>query len=163
MVFLGDVAKGTAAVFVAKLLNLPDHLALLAGGAAILGHWKSVFIGFRGGDGMATLVGMTLALQPTLAPLGMAAGFAVIVLLRRYPLRSTWGIVTCFTLMLTMSLYYQSDRGLVLGLVGLAWLVLAHSTIGHRRRARIPDDEVMSLDLELESDSDLGPPAPENH
>lgn len=35
--------------------------ALLAGSAAIVGHCFSVFLGFRGGKGVATFLGMTLA------------------------------------------------------------------------------------------------------
>ena len=72
LVFLGDVAKGAAAVVIAELLEVPGPLILLVGGAAIFGHWMSVFARFRGGDGMAPLMGITLALVPALAILGFA-------------------------------------------------------------------------------------------
>ena len=64
LVFVGDLAKGAAAVFTAWALDVPPALILVAGGAAVVGHWKSVFTGFRGGDGMAPLIGVSLALIP---------------------------------------------------------------------------------------------------
>lgn len=174
LVFVGDVAKGSAAVVVAELLDVPWAFTLLAGGAAVLGHWNSVFLGFRGGDGMATLLGVALALEPTLAALGVIGGMAVVLLLRRSPLRSFWGIVSCSTIMLSVSQYYQIDRELVMGLVSLAMLVLFHSVVFHRRvrssnveadaaldRQLDPD---LGLDLAPEPDSnpEMGAPTPES-
>ena len=174
LVFVGDVAKGSAAVLVAELLDVPWTFTLLAGGAAVLGHWNSVFSGFRGGDGMATLLGVVLALEPTLAALGVIGGMAVVLLLRRSPSRSSWGIVACATIMLSVSQYYQLDRELVMGLVALAMLVLFHSVVS-RRRVRPSDvgpdaaldlrlDPDFDLDLEPAPDSnpDLGVPTPES-
>ena len=60
-VLLGDVVKGVLAVAIARLLGLDGLLLLLPAGAAILGHWNSIFTRFRGGDGMATLLGASLA------------------------------------------------------------------------------------------------------
>ena len=162
LVFVGDVAKGSAAVIIAELLEVPSHLVLLVGGAAILGHWKSVFVGFRGGDGMATLMGMTMAMEPRLAPLGIVTGFAVILLLRRSTHRSAWGIAACFAVLLALSLYYQMERGLVLGLTFLASLVLTRNAFTKRRRVpiRTGDEEIdldLDLDLDLDTDSDLAP------
>ena len=166
LVFIGDVAKGSAAIVFAQLLEVPNLLLLLVGGAAILGHWKSVFAWFRGGDGMASLMGITLALVPSLAFLGVATGVAVIVLMRRSIWRSSWGIVTCFAVLNGLSLYYQVDHDLVLGLTSIAGLVLIRSTIARRRRLSLPGEEEILLDLELEldldADSDLGPATPEN-
>lgn len=166
LVFIGDVAKGSAAIVIAQLLDVPGLLVLLVGGAAIFGHWKSLFAGFRGGDGMASLMGVTLALMPSLALLGVATGFAVILLMRRSIWRSSWGIATCFAVLTPLSLYYQVDRYLVLGLTILAGMVLIRSTIARRRRASLPGEEEILLDLELDldldADADLGPAAPEN-
>jgi glycerol-3-phosphate acyltransferase PlsY len=75
---MADVAKGSLAVIISELLDIQGPLVVLAGGAAVLGHWKSVFTGFRGGDGMATLMGVTLTLVPVLALLGIAVGFVTV-------------------------------------------------------------------------------------
>ena len=134
LVLVGDVAKGSAAVFAAWALGVPPAMMLVAGGAAVVGHWKSVFTGFRGGDGMAPLMGVSVALMPALAVLGFAAGLATIVLMRHSPLRSTWGVSICFLVMLAISQYYQIERDLVSGLVVLASLVLVRSMFTRRRR-----------------------------
>ena len=168
LVLVGDVAKGAAAVFAAWYFGVPPALILVAGGAAVVGHWKSVFTGFRGGDGMAPLIGVTLALMPALAVLGMAAGVATIVLMRHSPIRSTWGISVCFMVMLAISQYYQMERDIVTGLVILASLVLLRSMFTRRRRLSVvshpvyrdieDDDRLEDGDIVVaDPDADLGP------
>jgi len=137
LVLVGDLAKGAAAVFAAWALGVPPALILVAGGAAVVGHWKSVFTGFRGGDGMAPLMGVSLALIPALAVLGVAVGLATIVLMRHSPLRSTWGLSVCFLVMLAASQYYQIERDLMSGLVVLASMVLLRSMFTRRRRLSV--------------------------
>ena len=134
LVLAGDVAKGSAAVIAAGMLDLSPAALLLVGGAAILGHWKSVFAGFRGGDGMATLIGVTIALEPVLSALALVVGLMVALLLWYAPLRSAWALFAGFTAMLVVSQYYQIDRGLVMGIVALALLVLFHSLLAKWRR-----------------------------
>jgi acyl phosphate:glycerol-3-phosphate acyltransferase len=65
---VADVAKGVLSVVAARWL-FPGSalLPFLAGGAAILGHNFPVFLGFRGGKGVATTFGALLALDPLLA------------------------------------------------------------------------------------------------
>ena len=140
-VLAGDVAKGSAAILIAGLLGLAWPLVVLVGGTAVLGHWKSVFSGFRGGDGMAILVGLTITLEPTLATLGLLIGTIALILLWRSTLRATGALSTCFLVMLGLSQYYQIDRELVMGLAALAMLVLFRSLNSLRLRTRFGDGE----------------------
>lgn len=168
LVFVGDVAKGALAIIIAWLLAVTGPLVLLVGAAALLGHWKSLFAGFRGGDGMATMIGLFITLVPAIGLLGLASGTAVVLLRRRSVLRSAWGMAFAMLVILALSLYYQMDRPMVMGLIGLGMLVLARSIIGHQRRGSLPDEDAITLDLDLdlgldlEDESDLGPTAPEN-
>lgn len=168
LVFVGDVAKGALSVIIAWSLSVTGPLVLLVGAAALLGHWKSLFAGFRGGDGMATMIGLFVILVPPLGLLGLASGTAVVLIRRRSALRSAWGMAFGMLVMLTLSLSYQIDRPMVMGLAGLAMLVLSRSIIGHQRRGSLPAEDAITLDLDLDLDleltdeSDLGPTAPEN-
>ena len=161
LVFVGDVAKGALAVLIAQLLDLPGFLVLPAGAAAVVGHWKSIFTGFRGGDGMATLMGVTLALVPVLALVGIGVGLLVVALRWRSSMRSAWGIAACYAVLLAASQVYQTNREVVMGLAALAVMVLGHNYV--TRHAAIGPDEPPGLDLgpDDESDAGLGPTAPQ--
>jgi glycerol-3-phosphate acyltransferase PlsY len=75
-VLLIDVLKGVIAVVWLPVLSVPgvgadpavsrQWLTLACGAAVILGHVYPVWFGFRGGKGVATVVGVVGALQPTL-------------------------------------------------------------------------------------------------
>jgi glycerol-3-phosphate acyltransferase PlsY len=82
-VALLDVAKGFAAALLGLWLG-GELAGLLAGVAALIGHWRPLFLGFRrGGKIVATTGGVALALVP-LATLGAAAVWVCVFLATRY-------------------------------------------------------------------------------
>ncbi len=69
---LFDIAKGAVPVLVfAPRVSDSQLFALACGIAAVVGHVFSVFVGFKGGKGVATAAGVMLGLTP--AALGVAA------------------------------------------------------------------------------------------
>ena len=64
-----DSGKGAIAVLIARALG-GEGAALAAGAAAFLGHLFPVFLGFRGGKGVATFLGTLIALS---WPIGLMA------------------------------------------------------------------------------------------
>lgn len=64
-----DAAKGGIAVLIGRAL-VGEDAAQLAGLAAFLGHLFPVWLGFKGGKGVATFLGTLIALAP---PVGLAA------------------------------------------------------------------------------------------
>lgn len=57
-----DIGKGAIAVIIAEYLY--PGLGLYAGGGAFLGHVYSVFLKFTGGKGVATFIGILIAISP---------------------------------------------------------------------------------------------------
>ncbi len=87
LVLLLDMAKGLVPVLLVRLFwkgPLPsDHLAAITGIFAVIGHCFPIFLGFKGGKGVATAAGVFLALYPTSIAIA-AAGFAATVWAFRY-------------------------------------------------------------------------------
>jgi len=59
-----DMGKGAASVYIAQLMGVSLPWVLAAGFAALLGHNYPVYIGFRGGKGVATVMGVFFVLSP---------------------------------------------------------------------------------------------------
>ena len=77
-----DAAKGAAAVLVVALWGGDAGAAAVAGLAAVLGHDFPVWLRFRGGKGVATTLGVLLALAWPVGLLACATWLAVALLLR---------------------------------------------------------------------------------
>jgi len=57
-----DAAKGTLVIVIAQAVNMPQLVVLVAGVAAVVGHNWPVFLGFRGGRGVSTTLGILFVL-----------------------------------------------------------------------------------------------------
>jgi len=79
-----DTLKGFVPPFVSFHLGLAEKIAIISGLCAICGHNWSIFLGFKGGKGVATSAGVFLALAPietllTLIIFGIALSISRIV------------------------------------------------------------------------------------
>jgi acyl phosphate:glycerol-3-phosphate acyltransferase len=83
LVALLDIAKGAVPIILARQAGASELAQALAGAAAVLGAWKSVFLGFHGGRGVASGLGGMLAVQPAVALIA-APVFVVVILTTRY-------------------------------------------------------------------------------
>jgi acyl phosphate:glycerol-3-phosphate acyltransferase len=86
-VFALDIGKGVVAVILARLIHQDsvnrDLFMVVAGLAAILGHVFPIYLGFRGGKGVNTGLGVMVSLLP-LETLGCVVVFAVVLAITRY-------------------------------------------------------------------------------
>jgi acyl phosphate:glycerol-3-phosphate acyltransferase len=95
-VALADVGKGAAATALGLLMASAARLepgatlvvALTAGAAAVVGHGWSVFVGWRGGKALATILGVSLPLYPWGGLAGLVLILALVLLTRRAHLAS---------------------------------------------------------------------------
>ena len=83
---LGDVLKGFIAVLIASLVFKQTGMLLaIVGLAAFIGHLYPIFFGFKGGKGVATALGVMLALSPMpLFGLSIVATWGIVALIFRY-------------------------------------------------------------------------------
>jgi len=77
LTLIADVTKGFLPVFVAGRLGLSHTAVALVAIAAFLGHLYPVFLKFQGGKGVATALGVLLALAP-MATVVLIALFGVV-------------------------------------------------------------------------------------
>jgi glycerol-3-phosphate acyltransferase PlsY len=83
MTLAGDCLKGMLPVLLVWKLGMAEPMQAWVGLAAFSGHVFSVFLLFKGGKGVATALGVYLALAP-LAVLGALVVFILLVLTWRY-------------------------------------------------------------------------------
>ena len=119
----GDMAKGVPLVLLAQHLQLrPDFISAI-GLAAFMGHLYPVFFKFEGGKGVATALGVLLALY---WPVGLAVigvWIAVFALFRISSLSS----ITAFAVAPIIAWYLVPNY--MLGIVGMSILLIArHKT-----------------------------------
>jgi glycerol-3-phosphate acyltransferase PlsY len=89
-----DAAKGTVAVLLARVVGAGIEVELLVALAAIVGHSRSIFVGFGGGRGIAPGWGGLLVLQPIVAVAVLPVFGGVIAATRYSSLGSLTGSAT---------------------------------------------------------------------
>jgi glycerol-3-phosphate acyltransferase PlsY len=83
LVLVGDLLKGSIAVWIGHLFHITPFMLGLAGFAAVAGHIFPVYFGFKGGKGVATAVGAVLGLS-FISGILMATSWGAIAFVTRY-------------------------------------------------------------------------------
>jgi glycerol-3-phosphate acyltransferase PlsY len=118
---LADIAKGYAAVALAARLGGDDPVVTAAGAvAAVVGNCWSVFLGFRGGKGVATGLGALLRLAP-LATLAALPVFLVVATTTRFVSLASLAAAACVPF---GALALGAPRASVVGAFCLAAIVI---------------------------------------
>ena len=144
LVLIGDIAKGVLAVIIGRLLGLEGSWVLLPAAAVVFGHWNSVFTGFRGGDGLATLGGVIIGLFPLAGVVSVALAGVVSLGGQRIPYTSLLSVVVGYGTLATINVINQDQLALSFGLGGVSAIVLAHAISGHMKRRRDGDWDELS-------------------
>ena len=115
----GDILKGVVPVLVARAADLPPGAVALVGLAAFLGHLYPAFFGFQGGKGVATALGVLLAMEPYLGA-AVLATWIVVAGVSRY---SSLAALVASVLAPGYAWVLSGDRGVV-GAVALMAVLL---------------------------------------
>ena len=83
VVLVGDMLKGILALYIVSKFSAEPVIVAVTALGALLGHTYSLFLGFKGGKGVATGLGLFLYLLPWGATAGLGI-WIIIVLITRY-------------------------------------------------------------------------------
>ena len=97
LVAIGDIGKGIFSIYLVQYLYIDNLLILsIAGLAVICGHDWSLFLGFKGGKGIATTFGVVFALNPTISILALIIWGVVLITTRYVSLSSIFAVISMF-------------------------------------------------------------------
>jgi len=125
-----DASKGAVAVLIARAL-IGEDAAQIAGLAAFLGHLFPIWLRFRGGKGVATFLGILLALY---WPLGIAACATWLVFALVMRISSLAALASAGLAPLWMLLLGHAEM-LMLGAIFTVFIYLRHAANINRIRA----------------------------
>ena len=108
LVVMGDIGKGILSIYLLKYLNIDSSLILtIAGLAVICGHDWSLFLGFKGGKGIATTFGVVFALNPIISILAVMVWGVVLIISRYASLSSICAIISIFVFTILFKQPYE--------------------------------------------------------
>ena len=127
MTFIGDLLKGVVAVFIAQLIAKVSGLDIATAGyfgvfGVVCGHNWPVFLGFRGGKGVATSLGAMIAMNPVLA-LSCFAIFLVIVAITKYV---SLGAIVGISMSPIMMIFAKNNKGIIITLFLTLSVIFTH-------------------------------------
>ncbi|MCS7258164.1 MAG: glycerol-3-phosphate 1-O-acyltransferase PlsY [candidate division WOR-3 bacterium] len=117
-VFLLDMLKGFLPTFFTKSLG---NIAIFAGVGAILGHIFTPWLYFRGGKGVATTIGVILALIPKALLIGILIYSLVLILFRYVSLAS---IIFSISLPILVGSFNPQNKLLLILSIGIGILII---------------------------------------
>jgi glycerol-3-phosphate acyltransferase PlsY len=149
LVWAADVVKGASAVLIALALGVSQPWVLGAGFAALVGHCFPVFIGFRGGIGAATFMGIFLVNTPE----AMAITFVLMAIPFLIAHRVIVAIMAVAPILLVLIWVFEHSWLLVAYAAALLAFMAIKSIPGAMKKPAAPptiDDETAAAENEAE-------------
>jgi glycerol-3-phosphate acyltransferase PlsY len=123
LTLIGDVLKGAVPVFAAFALFPEPPFVAAVGLSAFMGHLWPVFLGFRGGKGVATALGVMIVIAPV-STLLSALVFLATVIFKRYV--SLGSMVAAAMLPVFLSFFPASRPYMPMGVVIAVLVIVKH-------------------------------------
>jgi glycerol-3-phosphate acyltransferase PlsY len=121
LTLLGDAAKGWLAMFAVSKVGAGETAVVFSGLAAFLGHLFPVFLGFKGGKGVATAIGVLIGLDGWLAA-GAALTWLATAVVTRY---SSLAAVVAATVAPTLALASHGIGAVSIVVIVMCLLLIA--------------------------------------
>ncbi|MBI4504484.1 MAG: glycerol-3-phosphate 1-O-acyltransferase PlsY [Chloroflexi bacterium] len=139
IVLLADALKGLLALWVGRLfvggaVDAYPFVDAIAGIAVLVGHNWPIYVGFRGGRGVATGIGIMLAVSPVITVAGVLVAILVVLLTDIVALGSVASAVAAVVLVLAAIAQGALPAGYVV-LVGLGALLIIVRHVDNLGRA----------------------------
>lgn len=123
VVLIFDAGKGFIPVWVTQSWELSEYFVIIAGLLAILGHSFPVWLGFRGGRGVATGFGVMIGISYSAAGLCLLIWLLVLGLTRYVSVSSTCAAIVVPVLLI---LFHQSPVYIVFGALVAVLIIIRH-------------------------------------
>lgn len=124
LVFALDAAKGIASYYASVFLGDGSPLmAVVCGMVVIIGHCMPFYLGFKGGKGVATALGVVLCIVPEIAIIAFIIWSVVLAGSRYVSLAS---IMAAISVPLMMYYFHVPEVYLLLGVIGAAFVIYRH-------------------------------------
>jgi glycerol-3-phosphate acyltransferase PlsY len=125
LTLIGDVIKAVVAILLVRYMLFPDYefielLALYTGLGVVIGHNYPVWLGFKGGKGMAATGGVMAAFDPLIIPIGLPL-FVLSVAITRYVSVGSLAIAILFPIWI----FFRHPGDLHMLIVALLFMALA--------------------------------------
>lgn len=128
VVLIVDTAKGTLAVLVPRWVDAPGWMAYLTTILVVIGHNWPIFLGFRGGKGVATIFGISLVIVPQLTIIALGPTILLALLTRNMVI----AVGTGFIVVNALAVATRQGPGLIALCLALTLLAVGAYIIGAR-------------------------------
>ena len=139
-----DFSKGALAVLLARSFDLTPAWQLAAGVCAVIGHDFPIWAGFRGGQGMAAILGSLFVLMPLETIWGLIAFGSVYLLTRNFDLSAGMGL----GLLASLSYIFKQPEVLLGYAIILFLSIPAKKAIDWPRRLRLQKQALAKASVE---------------
>lgn len=123
-VFLLDVAKGYIPIFVMQQINPNPNWLILTGALVLIGHSYSIFLGFKGGKGASSTLGVVIGLGLWWQGLCAFGFWLVVVVITRYAFLAS--LLAIWTLFLIILLSFQPFSYQIFFLLLAVFITIKH-------------------------------------
>lgn len=122
---IGDAVKGVLPVLVARILDMSPEVIAATAVAAFLGHLYPIFFGFKGGKGVATALGVYLAISP---PIGLLLAGTWLIVAKIFKISSLSALIAAALTPIYIAIFLEPEIYIYMAIFLSALLTYRHKS-----------------------------------